>query len=488
MSINVVILIFLSFTLILGTSQIVSSQVQYLTYSNPDYDISIPYPSNWTPSEVNLGPYQVVRFVAPSVEEQETPTSIVVFTPATLAVAVQPLDTSNVTRSQFINEFLDFVYESRSQYRIIETSNATLGDIEAEQIVMYEYPEDRSTSKVMRVIAIANDTAYSIKYAAEPGKYDEYLPVVQTMVDFFRTSSDAGVTQPTEPNIISSPQSDFLSIPGRENISSLINNTLEETTLPGGDIILQPRTSTGDASPLPSKLIVTDDREGDSQLPLRYSTVTGGTSVEIRTSGATKGELYDYYPVVRFHFDQPSQIGLVDVEHLLLGPIRNYDSPNDILGDSRYYSDVPLNEQVVLEMDNQGLNYFIAAVQFANGSQGVYSNVMDMDSIFTKSTSEDQLDFRIDEGEVYDVLDDSDIDDIQSDPNFQRIASNIICSNLDNYGFQVCPQNVPTPTIPTEQTAPSSLDDTNSIFEENDDNSDDSDDDDDDSDDNNNDD
>lgn len=475
MLMSISLLIFITLILILGMSQTVSSQVQYLTYSNPDYGISIPYPSDWTSSEVNLGPYQVVRFVAPSVEEHETPTSIVVFTPATLAVAVQPLDSSNITKGQFINQFLDSAYESPSQYRIIETSNTTLEDIEAEQIVMYEYLQDRSTSKVMRVIAVANGTAYSIKYAAEPGKYDEYLPLAQTMIDSFRTSSIAGITEPIGPNIISSPQqSDSISIPGRENISSLINNTLEETALPDDDIILQPRTREGETFSLPSKLIVTDERKGDSQLPLRYSTINGQTPVEMRSLGTTTGELNDYYPVVRFHFDQPSQLGLVDVKHLLLGLIRNYDSPNDVLGDSRYYSNVPLNEQVVLEMDSQGLNYFIAAVQFTNGSQGIYSNVMDMDSTFTKSSSENQLDFRMDEGEVYNVLDDSNVDDIQSDPTFQRIASNIICSDLDNYGFQVCQQGTSTSTIPTEQT-PSTLDDPNSIFEDSDDNGEDND-------------
>ncbi len=107
-------LIFVSFMFALIMPQIVSSQVQYLTYSNPDYNVSMHYPSEWTPSEVNLGPYQVVRFVAPLVEEEETPTSIVVFTPATLAVAVRPLDSSNITRAQFIDQFLDQTYDSPS--------------------------------------------------------------------------------------------------------------------------------------------------------------------------------------------------------------------------------------------------------------------------------------------------------------------------------------------------------------------------------------
>ena len=176
-----------------------------------------------------------------------------------------------------------------------------------------------------------------------------------------------------------------------------------------------------------------------------------------------------------FHFDQPSQMGLVNIKHLLLGPIKNYESPNDILSDSRYFKDVPLNEQVLLEMDNPGLNYFISSVQFANGSQGVYSNIMDMDAIFTKATSEDQVDYRMDRGEEYNILDDSDIDDIQSDPSFQQIASKIICSDLDNNGFQVCQQGLSTDTPATGATEDSTgqntlppLAGTDSIFEDSD--------------------
>lgn len=453
MFMNIILLIFLSYILVLGVSQAVSSQVQLLTYSNLDYNISIHYPSNWTPSEVNLAPYQAVKFVAPTVEERETPTSIAVFTPATLGIAVRPLDSVNITTDQFIDHFFDTSYTSPSQYRIIGSSNTTLAGTEADRIIMYEYPEGGQTAKVMRVITVQNGTAYWIKYSAEPGKFDEYLPVAQTMIDSFRSGSSSNIdtAELIGSNIISSPQqSDSLSIPGRENISSLINNTLDKTVLPNSDIILQPKSGGEETSLLPSKLIVTDVTKGDSQLPLRYSTTSEGSLTEIHSSGATTGELNDYYPVVMFHFDQPSQIGLVNIKHLLLGPIKNYESPNDILSDSRYFKDVPLNEQVLLEMDNPGLNYFISSVQFANGSQGVYSNIMDMGAIFTKATSEDQVDYRMDRGEEYNILDDSDIDDIQSDPSFQQIASRTICSDLDNNGFQVCRQSLSTDTPVTD--------------------------------------
>lgn len=44
MFMNIILPIFLSYILVLGVSQAVSSQVQLLTYSNLDYNISIRYP------------------------------------------------------------------------------------------------------------------------------------------------------------------------------------------------------------------------------------------------------------------------------------------------------------------------------------------------------------------------------------------------------------------------------------------------------------
>ncbi|MGC1134503.1 MAG: hypothetical protein WA941_16865, partial [Nitrososphaeraceae archaeon] len=80
-----------------------------------------------------------------------------------------------------------------------------------------------------------------------------------------------------------------------------------------------------------------------------------------------------------------------------------------------------------------------------------------------------------DRGEEYNILDDSDIDDIQSDPSFQQIASKIICSDLDNNGFQVCQQGLSADTPATgatedtigQNTSPP-IAGTDSIFEDSD--------------------
>ncbi|MFY9567132.1 MAG: hypothetical protein WAQ29_12345, partial [Nitrososphaeraceae archaeon] len=163
-----------------------------------------------------------------------------------------------------------------------------------------------------------------------------------------------------------------------------------------------------------------------------------------------------------------------------------YGSPDEILEDANYWRDLPLNEQAVLEMNQPGLNYLIASVQFANGTSGIYSAIMNVDASNTKSAAEDVQDFQMDEGEDFNIVDKAEIGDIESDPQFQRAASTIICSDLNTYGFQVCQTGAPSDSSMVEAQQPSSTasDDITSLFgdgsededEEDDNNSDDNDD------------
>ena len=72
----------LSGLLLLSLYENVQSQAQFLTYENPDYDISIQYPNDWTPSEDNLLRHQVVIFSAPEIEEKESSVSTIIYIPA----------------------------------------------------------------------------------------------------------------------------------------------------------------------------------------------------------------------------------------------------------------------------------------------------------------------------------------------------------------------------------------------------------------------
>jgi|GEM_PF-1702500 hypothetical protein len=118
-------------------------------------------------------------------------------------------------------------------------------------------------------------------------------------------------------------------------------------------------------------------------------------------------------------------------------------------------------------MNQPGLNYLVAAVQFANGTSGVYSAIMDVDVFFGSKPEEDIMDFEMemDEGTEYNILDKSEVENIQSDPRFQRAASNVICSELNDYGFQVCKQDRITSDTVTQQQPPSGSTDITLFFE-----------------------
>jgi hypothetical protein len=71
-----------------------------------------------------------------------------------------------------------------------------------------------------------------------------------------------------------------------------------------------------------------------------------------------------------------------------------------------------IQRQVSLEMNQPGLNYLVLAVQFADGTSGVYSGVMDVDAFSSKSQGENYLDYQLDEtdSETRNVFHTKDID------------------------------------------------------------------------------
>jgi hypothetical protein len=68
-----------------------------IPYINPDYKISLQYPSNWKISEENLKSHQVVLFSAPEITQKLTRLSSIIFIPARIGIAVEPLVSKNIT-------------------------------------------------------------------------------------------------------------------------------------------------------------------------------------------------------------------------------------------------------------------------------------------------------------------------------------------------------------------------------------------------------
>jgi hypothetical protein len=195
---------------------------------------------------------------------------------------------------------------------------------------------------------------------------------------------------------------------------------------------------------LPQSLRVTDISMGDSQLPLRASIINNERVGELTDASQNRGKLGEYFPIVVFHLDaQPVEFekGSTIIKHVLMGQIKSYDSTDDVLKEANYWKDILLDKKVALELDYPGLHYFVAAVEFANGTSGIYSGKMDANVIGIKPSFDEFIQFQLGLGETSSgivKIEQSDIDTSLSDLPFQRVASEIICSDLSDNGFRGC--------------------------------------------------
>jgi hypothetical protein len=211
---------------------------------------------------------------------------------------------------------------------------------------------------------------------------------------------------------------------------------------------ITPATPTPGSNPsspkLPQSLLVTDSAMGDAQLPLRASIVNNEPIGELANASQDKGKLGEYFPVVVFHLDEKPvgfETGSTIVKHVLVGPIKPYESADSVLSEANYWQDIPLDKKVALETDHPGLHYFIASVQFANGTSGIYSGMMEVNATGIKPSADESIQFQLGPENVASgvaKIDQSDMKASESDPVFQQIASRIICSDLSNNGFEVC--------------------------------------------------
>jgi hypothetical protein len=184
---------------------------------------------------------------------------------------------------------------------------------------------------------------------------------------------------------------------------------------------------------------LTDNSGSDNFLPIRAALVNGNV-IDFDTEGDFEFdnfELGDWYPAVTFQFPDGSPLGLVDVKSILIGQIKSYKSPTDILKSATSWKQIPLNEQVALPLDHKGRNFMIVEAQFESGITGIYSGSFDMDTFATKSLGLDFAKDDIKEGADFKIKRDSKFKADFSDPYWQ-LAQSIACKELEGHGFSEC--------------------------------------------------
>ena len=92
-------------------------------------------------------------------------------------------------------------------------------------------------------------------------------------------------------------------------------------------------------SDLPQNLVLTDESGSDNYLSLR-ALVIDGKIKEFDSEGdyeLDNFELSDWYVPVTFQFTETSELGLVNIKNILIGQIKSYKTPEDILQKTTYW-------------------------------------------------------------------------------------------------------------------------------------------------------
>jgi hypothetical protein len=162
---------------------VLAARPDFLTYENSDYKVKIQYPFDWIKSEENLNPYNVVTFFSTEQISNLLSSSAV----AQLYITVEYLP-QNMTFDEYTNSYITNITKDIKDYRIIESAASNLAGNQAHKLVLYNYQSNQNVKSLI-VWTIKGNNVYRISFIAEPGRYSDYLPIAQQMLNSFQIIS-----------------------------------------------------------------------------------------------------------------------------------------------------------------------------------------------------------------------------------------------------------------------------------------------------------
>jgi PDZ domain len=144
-------------------------------YNNSDEGITIAYPSDWEVSEENLKKEDIVKFFSPEENPSNGLPSAGVFLKI---VPAGEFGLDTLARQET---------EEATNIRNLHVKFSDLGGLPSYESVFYNYSDDNRTLKMLSAFTIKDGKQiYRINFAADPWKYEEYLPMARKMIDTFQ--------------------------------------------------------------------------------------------------------------------------------------------------------------------------------------------------------------------------------------------------------------------------------------------------------------
>lgn len=154
-----------------------SKDTNIVTYINQDHNIKINYPLDWEKQEGTFG--TTVMFISPLEDDSDQFRE-------NLNIIVQDISSQPMTLSEYaeisIGEIKQFITEAE-----ILSSTEKRDSYE----IVYTGKQGEFSLKWMQTIIIQNNKVYVISYTAEPDKYDNFMELIQKMIDSFEVIASA---------------------------------------------------------------------------------------------------------------------------------------------------------------------------------------------------------------------------------------------------------------------------------------------------------
>ncbi len=144
------------------------------TYQNTRNNLSIRYPENWRINEEEDG----VMFISP--KENDTDDF-----QENIGIAVQNLANNQANLDQIAVASLEQLKKVINDFSLVSSTETTLENIPAKQFV-YTGKFGDFDVKWLQVIALEGDNFYIITYTAKASSYNNYLNLVEEMVNSFK--------------------------------------------------------------------------------------------------------------------------------------------------------------------------------------------------------------------------------------------------------------------------------------------------------------
>jgi len=149
-----------------------NSQDDFKPYENTKLKLSIQYPSSWQKEE-RLNDF--VTFVAPIVDSSHYKS------PAGLGIS--SLSVSNVSLNTIAKVHLKNMSNNLKDFQLIESSDTVLADNRPAKKITFTALDGEEKKQALQLITKNNDKVYLITYKAYVDKYEQYFPIIQTMLN-----------------------------------------------------------------------------------------------------------------------------------------------------------------------------------------------------------------------------------------------------------------------------------------------------------------